>query len=89
MGAAEELPAFARWRFDPRRPPRKNKIPAATLFRRTAEPPLSRGARAVQGLSQVVDHSLKASPRPRPPSDPASPVRVIVNRDLMLFPYVG
>ncbi len=41
----------------------ENKTPAATLFRRTAEPPLSRGARGVQGLSQVgeqvVDHSLK------------------------------
>ena len=64
MGAAEELPAFARWRFDRRRlSSKRTRTPAATLFRRTAEPPLSRGARGVQGLSQVgeqvVDHSLK------------------------------
>ena len=35
----------------------ENRTPAATLFRRTAEPPLSRGARGVQGLSQVGEQS--------------------------------
>ena len=70
-GAAEELPAFARWRFDRRRPPRREQDSRSHVV-----PPhrrhLSRGARGVQGLSQVgeqvVDHSLKGLADDHPPT---------------------
>ena len=65
MGGGGGTASFrARWRFDRRRLSlKRTRLLHATLLRRTAESPLSRGERGVQGLSQVgeqvVDHSLK------------------------------
>jgi hypothetical protein len=59
MGGGGGIASFrARWRFDRGRLSLKeNKTPDATLLRRTAESPLSRGERGVQGPARSESRS--------------------------------